>query len=280
MYLVTGPTGNVGSEVVAQLITSGKKVRVFTRNGESVAHWGEQVQVAIGDFAIPDTFSRALDGVESVFLMNGRADGETFKRLVTTAKARGTPRITLLSTLAASMPDSLIGKLHKDMEDAIRESGLPGTFVRPGGFMSNCYQWIKTIRTEGVVHNAMGTGKFAPIAPEDIAAVAVKALTSGNNTEEVFELTGGELLTVPEQVNILAGILGRPIQCIDVSPEIAVQNFIHAGIPAHVATAVGQSFASVRAGKATDVKDTVQRVTGRPPTTFTEWASKNASRFA
>jgi uncharacterized protein YbjT (DUF2867 family) len=266
--------------VAAQLLASGEKVRVFTRDPDKVAHWSKRVQVAIGDFGKQDTFARAIAGVEGVFLMNGGPDGEPFKQLIAAAKTQGNPKIVFLSTILAGVPGFQIGKLHKDKEDAIRESGLPGKFVRPGGFMTNTYQWIGTIKAEGIVYNAMGTGKSAPIAAEDIAAVAVKALTTPGLSDEVFEVTGSELLSVPEQVSILADVLGKPIRCVDVPMETAIQGLIRAGVPAQVAAAVGQSFEAIRDGRGAEVKDTFKKVTGNQPKTFEAWARDHASRFA
>ncbi|MDX6458008.1 MAG: hypothetical protein QOE55_1705, partial [Acidobacteriaceae bacterium] len=59
MYLVTGATGNVGREVVSQLLAQGQKVRVFSRDAAKVAQWGDRVEVAIGDFTHPETFAQA-----------------------------------------------------------------------------------------------------------------------------------------------------------------------------------------------------------------------------
>jgi uncharacterized protein YbjT (DUF2867 family) len=126
----------------------------------------------------------------------------------------------------------------------------------------------------------MGTGEFAPIAAEDIAAVAVHALIDPSSSPEVFEVTGGELFSVPEQVSILAQALGKPLRSVDVPTEIAVQNLIRIGTPAPVAAAVGQSFEMIRDGRMATVKDTVKRVTCKQPTTFQSWAQKHASRFA
>jgi (4-alkanoyl-5-oxo-2,5-dihydrofuran-3-yl)methyl phosphate reductase len=278
MYLVTGATGNVGSEVVEQLLAGRKKVRVFTRDPGKVAHWNDRVEVVAGDLQQPDTFAQALADVEAIFLMHQGPDLEVCKQLVAAGKDKGNPRIAFLSTILASAPDSQIGKLHKDKEDAIRESGLPGTFVRPGGFMTNLYWWIGTIKTENVVRNPMGTGRLASIAPEDIAAVAVKAMTQ-DLPDEVFELTGGELLSVPQQVDILAKVLGKPIQCVDVPTETAIQDLLRIGLPAQAAAAIGASFEAIRDGRVTVVKDTVEKVLGRRPMTFETWARRHALRF-
>jgi uncharacterized protein YbjT (DUF2867 family) len=280
MYLVTGATGNVGSEVVGQLLAKGQKVRVFTRDAAKVAHWGNRVELATGDFTAPETFAQALSDVDGVFIMNGALDGGVFRQLIAAAKAQGNLRIVFLSTIFAGSPESSIGQLHKDKEDVIRASGLSGKFVRAGSFMTNTYQWIGTIKGEGVVYNALGDGKAAPIAAEDIAAVAVHALTDPNPSPEVFEVTGSELLSVPEQVAILAKALGKPIKCVDVPAESAAQGLIRAGLPAAVATAVAQSFAAIRDGRMAMVKDTVKQVTGKQPRTFQSWAQEHASRFA
>jgi uncharacterized protein YbjT (DUF2867 family) len=280
MYLITGATGNVGSQVVSQLLAKGQKVRVFTRDAAKVAHWGDQVEVAIGDMTSPETFAKAVAGVEGVFIMNGPLDGGLFRQLITAAKAQGSPRVVFLSTIFAGFPDSAIGQLHKDKEDVIRASGLPGKFVRAGAFMTNSYQWLDAIKKEGVVYNAMGNGKVAPIAPEDIAAVVVHALTDAALSPEVLEVTGGELLTVPEQVDILAQARKQPIRSVDVPTEAAVQGLIRIGTPPPVAAAVGKSFEAIRDGQMATVKDTVKRVTGKQPRTFQSWAREHASRFA
>jgi uncharacterized protein YbjT (DUF2867 family) len=92
-------------------------------------------------------------------------------QLIAAAKAQGNSRIVFLPTFLASMPALQIGKLHKDKEDAIRDSGLQGRFVRPDFFMTNSRQRIGKIKAEGGVYNARDIGKSAPIALEDIAAV-------------------------------------------------------------------------------------------------------------
>lgn len=280
MYLVTGATGNVGRQVVNQLLANGQKVRVFTRDAAKVARWSNQVEVAVGDFTSPETFAQAVQGVEGAFIMNGALEGGRFRQLITAAKAQGSPRLVFLSTLFAGFPESPIGQLHKDKEDVIRASGLAGKFVRAGGFMTNAYQWLGSIKTEGTVYNALGTGKVAPVAAEDIAAVVVHALTHLDRAPEVFEVTGGELLTVPEQVGILSRAVNKPLRCVDVPTETAVQGFISAGTPAPVAAAVGQSFEAIRDGQMAFIKDTVKQVTGRQPRTFQSWAEEHAPSFA
>jgi uncharacterized protein YbjT (DUF2867 family) len=280
MILVTGATGNVGSSIVDQLLTRNHSVRVFTRDAAKAAAWGPRVEFALGDLTHPDTFARALKGVEAVFLMNGALDPSAFRQLLAQAAAHGNPRVVFLSSLFAADPESPIGRLHKDKEDALCASGLPFAIVRAGGFMSNAYQWIGSIQTEGVVYNPMGDGLVASIDPADIAAVAVHALTAPALTETLFEVTGSELLNTAKKVDILSRVLGKPLRIVEVEPDAAVQGLLRNGFPSQVASALGESFASIRAGRAAQITDTVRRITGQPPRSFEAWARSHSARFA
>lgn len=212
--------------------------------------------------------------------MNGGPNLETFERLMATAEADGKPKIVFLSSITAATPELKIGKIHKDKEDAIRKAGLEGKFLRAGGFMSNTYQWIGSIKAESVIYNGFGNTQFPPVAPEDIEAVAVKALTQ-NLQGEVLDVTGGQMLNVEEEAGILAKILGRPLRCVDVPMEVAVEGLIRSGVPAELAAAVGESFQAFRERRSgSEMKDTVERLTGKRPMTFEAWARKHATRFA
>lgn len=279
MYLVTGATGNVGREVVSELLDAGEKVRVFTRDATKVAALGNRVEVAAGDFTQPETFARAASGVEGIFMMNGALDRELFKRLIAAAKSNGEPRVVFLSSLFASIADLKIGAMHREKEDVIQDSGLSGVFLRPGGFMTNCYQWAGSIRAQNVVYNPLGDGKVAPVATEDIATVAALALTSPPFAEQIVELTGETLLSVPEQVATLAEVLGREIRCTDVPVDAAVDSALRNGVPTEMAGAVKESFTAIRNGKAAIVRNTVARLVGRPPMSYHAWAQKHAARF-
>ncbi|PWT72617.1 MAG: hypothetical protein C5B46_06500 [Proteobacteria bacterium] len=280
MFLITGATGNVGSQIVDQLLAVGKSVRVFTRDPAKVSHWENRIEVAPGDFANPESLRRASAGVEAIFLMNGGLAIGALSQLLAAIMAEGRPRIVFLSSLLASEPGRFqIGRAHIEEEDAIRTSGLSAHFLRPGGFMSNAYQWAGSIKAQGVVYNAMGTGKSASIAPEDVAAVAAKILTSPDGLDPILELTGAELLTVPDQVEILSHALSKTIQCIDVPVEAAIEGMIGNGMPARFASAVAESLKAIRDGQGEQRTDTVERIIGRSPTTFEVWAGKHRSQF-
>jgi len=279
MYLVTGATGHVGSELVEQLLAKGKKVRAFTRERAKTSRWGDRIEVATGDFTRPETLREAAAGVDGVFLMNGASASKRFREVVLAIKEAGAPRLVFLSSVAAGSPALAIGRLHAKQEAAIAEVGIPTVVLRAGGFMTNSFQWISTIKSDGVVYNPMGSGQSALIAPEDIAAVAAKVLLEPKPSEAILELTGGELSTVSEQVQTLSELMGRQIRCVEVPTEVAVQGLIRSGLPPAMAEAVGQSLQAVRDGRATYKTDTVERVLGRPPMTVQEWFRRNIRMF-
>lgn len=280
MYLITGASGNVGSEVVSQLLAAGQSVRVYVRDASKAAQWGNRVEVAVGDYDTPDAFSAALDdGVKGVFLMNiGSVDA--FRELVARAAMRSAMRVAFLSTtMVESAPDTLLGRLHGEKEDIIRQAGLDGRFLRPTGFMSNAYLWRPAIKEQSIVPNPMGTGLAAPIAPEDIAAVTVRALTDAALSDEVLRLTGGELISVPQQVALLAQALDRPLRCVDITLDEAAENLTRFGLPQPVAASVVSAYEAVKTGRAATMTDTVERVLGRKPMRFEQWLAQHLDRF-
>lgn len=280
MYVVTGASGNVGNQIVAQLVAAGHPVRAYVRDPSKLAQWAQRIEVVAGDYDTPDAFAGALEGhVEGVFLMNiGSADA--FRELVARIASKRVPRVVFLSTsMVQNGPDTLLGRLHGEKEDIIRAAGLDGRFLRPTGFMSNAYLWLPSIRANGVVPNPMGDGRAAPIAPEDIAAVAVRALTDASLEESVLTLTGGETISVPEQAALLAQALDRPLRCVDVTLDQALENLTRAGVPQPIAASVVKAYEQVKAGIAATTVDTVERVLGRKPMRFEQWLKTHAERF-
>jgi len=279
MYLITGASGNIGGHIARQLLEAGQPVRVFARDPAKLGELADRVEIAGGDFSHPETLGAAALGAKAVFL-NAGPNPPDLPALLAALKANGAPRVVFLSSILAGDAEFFLGRLHRASEDALGASGLRATVLRPSGFMSNTLRWADSIRSSDVVYNAMGTGKAPAIAPEDIAAVAVRALLDPALAGETLELTGGELLNVPEQVEILSGVLGRTLRSVDVSIEESVQGMVATGIPEPVARGVAQSLEAVRDGRGRAMTPTVERITGVAPRSFDAWARVHAASFA
>ncbi len=273
MILVTGATGNVGRELVQRLHQAGNPVRVLTRNPEKVS-FPADVEIATGDLTALDTVKPALRGVRQVFLI--RVPGsDVFPRV---AKEAGVEKIVFLSSGAIDAPtENAIGRYHLQTEQFIREAGLKWTFLRPGAFMSNTLQWAPSIRAEGVVRAPFGDVGTAPIDPRDIASVAAAALVSPEHDGQVYTLTGPEVLTPVQQVQILSSVLGRDIRFDDIPETMAKENMKRFAPP----EIVESIFSLIKDNKehAESPTTTVEDVTGRPARTFEQWATDNADRF-
>jgi uncharacterized protein YbjT (DUF2867 family) len=145
--------------------------------------------------------------------------------------------------------------------------------------MTNTLAWARTIRSEGVVRASTGEGRIAMIDPEDIAAVAVRALTTAAHEGESIAITGPEALTYAEMTARIGAAIGRPLQFLAISDDQAREALGGIGMPEDLVGALLTLWREVREGKVAAVTDGVRRVTGGAPATFVEWAARNADAF-
>lgn len=203
------------------------------------------------------------------------------RNALTAAREAGVQRIVNLSSIGASFnPPPIMGRDFVEREALIRESGIAWTFLRPTNFMSNALWWLPSLKEAGVVRDPVGPGRFASIDPDDIAAVAAVALTQEDHTGQIYTLTGSELLTVAQQVNILAGVLGRAIPYVEITPDEAAQGALARGLDKESVEAVRDLNELLRADRAAIITDDVERVTGQRPASFESWFQRNATAFA
>ena len=281
MILVTGATGNIGSELVKLLVAKGEAVRVISRDEKKVSHLDPAVERVIGDRHDPSIVRQAAQGADKVFMLAVLFDKnhEADRLLIEEAKQAGAGQIVMISSNAVQLEGNLIGRLHREKEELIEQSGVPWTFLHPGGFMSNSLQWSDVIKSQSKVFNPMGKGKTAPISPYDIAAVAAVALTSAGHVGKAYGLTGGESLSTPEQVEILSKVIGKPIECVDIPAEVAAERAIASGLPDALVKSLAQLWELVRKEAYTFHTNEVERLTGQRPQTFETWCREHRSAF-
>jgi uncharacterized protein YbjT (DUF2867 family) len=280
MILVTGATGNVGRHVVSQLLRTGAAVRALTRNPNS-AGLPSGVDVVRADLSVPNTLDACLDGVEAIFLVWPFFTAEAAPAVLKVI-TKHAGRIVYLSS--AGVRDDVepqanpISQFHADLEHAIERSGLEWTFLRAGGFATNTLWWAPQIRAEGVVRAPYGTAARSLIHERDIAAVAVRALTSDGHGGAKHVLTGPQVLTQAEQVRTIGEVISRPLRFEEVSPEVERQNMLAAGWPPAVVDGALNYWATV-VTQPESVTSTVEQVTGTPARTFRQWAMDHADDF-
>jgi uncharacterized protein YbjT (DUF2867 family) len=281
MILVTGGTGNIGRELVRELAANGCLFRILVRDPARAAGLSARAERFIGDLSEPATLTPAFSAVDKLFLLTPGIGTDNVAHAVAAAKAAAIGHIVHLSSFTVlGEPMPAMGHWHHEREEIIRSSGIPATFLRPGGFMTNAFDWLPTIREGGYVINPIGAGRYAPIDPADIAAVAALVLTEENHRGKAYTLTGDEALTVPEQVRILAEAIGRNLEVREASsPAEAVRSRFPRGAPKMLADAITEGFVLMRADTVGFRTNTVQQLLGRGPGTLRSWCARNANAF-
>ncbi|MFK4597113.1 NAD(P)H-binding protein [Streptomyces pristinaespiralis] len=268
--LVTGATGTVGRQVVAELLRRGQSVRALTRD-PAKAGLPDGVEVVRGDLTDAETLAPALEGVTGLHLITFGgpyfAPLETGPRILQLAKAAGVRRITVLHGGGPSL-----------LEDAVRESDLAWTVLMPVEFMANALEWADGIRVDGEVREPFAGRLSAMVHEADIGAVAAVALTEDGHAGQEYVITGPQVLTLEDKVDALAAARGRKIRLVELSEQQAVEQWRAAGQPEDVIGFLLEAYGNTPPVGRT-VADTVEKVTGRPARTFAEWAQEHADTF-
>ncbi|MFC4114501.1 NAD(P)H-binding protein [Nonomuraea zeae] len=275
MILVTGATGNVGSELVDALAGAGERVRALVRNPAAGAP-RPGAELAGGDLNRPESLSEALDGVRGLFLLPGYAD---MPGLLARARDAGVGRVVLLTSGSAALADmdNAVSRYMALSERAVRESGLPWTILRPRAFMSNVLRWLPQLEAGDVVRVPFAGVPLAAVDPYDIAAVAALALLEDGHEGRTHELTGPCALLPADQVAVLAKVLDRDLRCEGLTNAEARAE-MEATMPVQYVDAFFRFYADGTLDES-QVHPTVEEVTGRPPRTFEQWAHAHAGAF-
>jgi uncharacterized protein YbjT (DUF2867 family) len=262
--LVVNGTGKTGRRVVDRLRARGVPVRVGSRGAEPPFDWED-----------PTTWVPALRGTEAAYISYypdlaapGAADAIlAFSEL---AVENGTRRLVLLS-----------GRGEEEAqrsEKALERSGADWTVVRCSWFMQNF--------SESYFLEPLLAGELALPADEvpepfvdadDIADVAVAALTDDRHARRLYELTGPRVLRFDEAVAEIARASGRPTRYVPLTIEQFSGGMAEAGVPEEVILLLGYLFTEVLDGRNAHVTDGVQRALGREPRDFSDYARDAAA---
>jgi uncharacterized protein YbjT (DUF2867 family) len=258
----------------------GARVRALTRNPQT-ADLPDSAEVVSGDLSDPSTLEGPLKGIDSVFLM-WRGFAAPLIPAMMALLAKHARRIVFLSS--AAIQDELpvqtnpIGKIHLEIEEEIKKTGLEWTFLRPGAFAANALTWwAPQLRAGDTVRWPYGAAAWAPIHERDIAAVAARALTEDGHGGKKYFLTGGELLTQVEQLKTIGEAIGRTPRYEELTPDAARQQ-MRAFLPPFVIDRLLDLWAGMVEKPAPPTR-TVEEVTGAPPATFRQWALDHARNF-
>lgn len=280
MIVVTGATGNVGRPLVEALAAAGEQVTAVSRGVSAETAVPEGVRQVRADLAAPESLRPVLDGADALFLFDAASVPQPSpQHVLDVAKAGGIRRIVLLSSQGvATRPQSLShGVRGRAIEDAVRQAGMDWTILRPGGFNSNSFAWIQAIRTQRLVAAPFGDVGLPTIDPADIAEVAAAALRGSGHAGQTYELTGPALITPRQQAQAISDALGEPIRFVEQTREEARARMLEF-MPETVADTTLAILGDPTPAEQRISPD-VERIIGRAPRTYAEWAGRNVAAF-
>ncbi|WP_328448150.1 NAD(P)H-binding protein [Amycolatopsis sp. NBC_00438] len=278
MIVVTGATGNIGRPLTEALAAAGQQVTAVSRHAAVVP---DGVRHVVADLAEPAGLEPALAGAKALFLLLSgdlHAAGAHPADVLAQAAAAGVRRVVLLSTLGvATRPFGTTRVAMRALEDALRESGLDWTILRPGGFASNALWWAESVRARQVVAAPFGDIGVPVVDPADIAEVAAAGLLDDRHTGAVYELTGPAVITPRGQTAAIADALGSPVRFHELTRAEAKAGMARS-MPGELADDTLDILGSPSPAELR-VSPDVERVLGRAPRSFADWVARNMAAF-
>ena len=277
-YLVVGASGTVGSRIVESLVASGAQVRATTSRKQAAGR-RNGVEWVHADLASGEGVSAAFEGVDRAFILvpPGYADQHAIASpLIAEAARRKLDKVVLMTAMGANAAETPMLRAERELI----ASGIAYNIVRPNWFMQNFQTfWIQGINERGKISLPVGNGKASFIDASDIAASAVRLLTTHDLDNRDFDLTGPRALDHDEVAAILSRATGRKIGFQDVAPDVLRQGLLAGGVPADYTEFLLVILDYLRQGYAERTTGEVKLLTGRDPVAFEQYARENAAAW-
>ncbi|HEX2689241.1 MAG TPA: NmrA family NAD(P)-binding protein [Kofleriaceae bacterium] len=261
MYVIAGVSGHTGSVVANTLLAAKQKVRVIVRDAAKGAAWRDKgAEVAVADIADQAALTQALTGATGAYLLlpppgwtqtNLAADRTTKTRALLGAVRAARPgHVVLLSSIGAELSEGTgpIKSIHV-VEQGLRESGVPATFLRASSFMENWDALLQGAIAGGALYYGLAEGvKLAQVSTEDIGKTAAQLLLEGPTGVRVVELTGPADLSLEDVAATLSKVAGKSINAVSVPPAAMVQAVIGQGASSELAEGLGEMVGAINRG--------------------------------
>jgi uncharacterized protein YbjT (DUF2867 family) len=275
--LVTGASGNVGKPLVGELKTLGADFDIMSSKSQSAAN------VRVADFNDVASLKKAFAGIDTLFLLFPLVENklQLAKNAAEAAVMAGVKHIVRSSGADADATSAFaLPRLQGQIDDVIKATGIPTTFLRPGGFMQNYVTYQSQAIKDGTIYMADGGKAQALIDARDIAAVAARVLTNPSaHAGKAYMLTGGADFTGAEAAEIISKALGKAVSHVSVPTEAAAATMKEWQMPAWLIELMDSLNQIVSAGYATGVSPDVENILGRKPRTFAAFVNDSVAAW-
>lgn len=273
MILVTGPTGNIGSLLIEELVRRNAPCRALIRNHSSGSKLSTAtVELAHGDLSRPESLPAAMEGVEAAFLLTPVSEqtAELKHNFIQAARQAGVRRVVNLSAAGANANAGFsLGRWHAAAERELEESGMEWTHLRPVDLARYAIRtFMATVSTDGVFYSTLGDGKVAPVDEADVAEAAAVALLDSSHSGRSYDLTGPDPLTYDEIAAVMSSVLGKPVRYVNLTREQARGAMVKMGLPEWLADFINDLKDAERAGLVPVSSPAIQMLCGHPAIDF------------
>lgn len=270
---VTGATGIVGSAVVEHLLARGEQVIAATRRDTDATQ--VPAGAATRDFefgASPAELDAALEGVDRLFLMRPPQieDVQTYLfPVIDAALRRGIRQIVFLSLQGVQANRKTP---HHAVEQYLKQTRAPYTFLRPNFFMQNLSSTYRDdIRDRSSIFVPAGRARTAFIDARDIGRVAATVFGEPGHLRKAYTLSGEQTLGYTQVARIMSDVLGREIRYERPSEADYLARLAQQGAPADYIAVQKMIYRVVRLNVSALPNRKVRKITGEPPTTFRQF---------
>ena len=265
--LVLGATGKTGRRIVTGLAEKGLEVRAGSRGATPAFDWAD-----------PSGWDACLAGMDAAYIsyapdlaMPGATDA--IRAFVERARVSRLRRLVILS--GRGEPEA------QACERIVLESGLEASVVRASWFFQNFSEGaFAPMVLQGAITLPAGDVPEPFVDADDIAEVAVVALSEPGHAGKVYEVTGPRLLTFSDLAAELSRVTGREIRFVQVPHDAFIAEVKSSGAPQDVVWMLDYLFDTVLDGRNSHLTDGVQVALGRPPTDFATYARRVAATGA
>ena len=276
MIVITAASGQLGRLTLEDLLSRGVpagRIRAVVRERAKLADFAERgVEVVEGDYTDRESLVKALAGAEKYLLISSVGSDEDrighHLNAIAAAREAGVGHLVYTSIPEAETNPIGFAWVHRDTEKAIRESGLPFTFLRNNWYFENATGNLGAAIEHGALIGAAGDGRVGYAARADYAAAAAAVLTGEGHEGQVYELTGDVAISQADLAAEVSRQSGKEVGFVNLPEGEYAKALEGFGLPPFLATALADADVRISEGALAATTDTLATLIGRPTTTL------------